>query len=155
VVIMLALLVVLGRRQRHGLGAGWPVLLALLAAVLAFGAVGLPGMVREGPARAIRGPPQRSRSARRRWPRRAPGQAGVRLYDRRLVPDLQGQRALAIEREETRAAFEKAGVIGCAATGPGAIQRSPVTSPRRARAGVPLYLWYPAGAARRGNCRRC
>lgn len=53
----------------------------------------------------------------------------------------------AIERDETRAAFEKAGVtvmVGDWTNGDPAITRFLES---RGRSGVPLYLWYPKGAA--------
>ena len=53
----------------------------------------------------------------------------------------------AIERDETKAAFEKAGVtvmVGDWTNGDPAITRFLES---RGRSGVPLYLWYPKGAA--------
>jgi thiol:disulfide interchange protein len=54
--------------------------------------------------------------------------------------------ASAIDRDETQAAFRKAGVkvmVGDWTNGDPAITRF---LDRRARAGVPLYLWYEPGA---------
>jgi thiol:disulfide interchange protein len=53
--------------------------------------------------------------------------------------------AAAIEREETRAAFEKAGVVVLRGDW---TRRDPAITrflTRQGAAGVPLYLWYPAG----------
>ena len=76
------------------------------------------------------------------------GPAGVRLFHRRLVPDLQGQRS---RRDRTRGRrappSRKAGVValvGDWTRGDAAIGRFLES---RGRAGVPLYLWYAPGQA--------
>ncbi len=62
----------------------------------------------------------------------------------------------AIEREATAAAFRKAGVVvlrGDWTRRDPAITRFLTTN---GAAGVPFYLWYPAGGGQRpSNCRKC
>ena len=76
----------------------------------------------------------------------ASGSPGVRLFHRRLVPDLQGQRGRG-DRPRRRCATRSASAA-CAcspATGPTATRRSPASSTAAAAPGVPLYLWIEPG----------
>jgi thiol:disulfide interchange protein len=76
------------------------------------------------------------------------------VVHRRLVPDLQGQRGVAIEREATEGAFEKAGVVAMRGDW---TRRDPAITrflTAHGAAGVPLYLWYAPG--KDGEvCRKC
>jgi hypothetical protein len=98
------------------------------------------------PARASRCALGRAvqRGAARRAARR--GRPGLRLFHRRLVPDLQGQRAAALGRDEVAEAFgARRGGRCWSATGPAATPRSAASSRSHGRSGVPLYLWYAPG----------
>ena len=146
VVIVIALLVLLGRRQRHGRGAGgrwW----AMLAAVLAFGAVGLPGMVREGTSAVNSVLPSAPFSDAALAKARASGKPVFVYLTADWCLTCKVNEGAAIEREETRAAFEKAGVM--VLRGDWTRRDPEITRYLTAQgaAGVPLYLWYPAGGA--------
>ncbi|MBP6363242.1 MAG: thioredoxin family protein, partial [Novosphingobium sp.] len=146
VVIVIALLVLLGRRQRHGRGAGgrwW----AMLAAVLAFGAVGLPGMVREGTSAVNSVLPSAPFSEAALAKARASGKPVFVYLTADWCLTCKVNESAAIEREETRAAFEKAGVM--VLRGDWTRRDPEITRHLTAQgaAGVPLYLWYPAGGA--------
>ncbi len=145
-VIVIALLVLLGRRQRHGRAAGgrWWV---LLAAVLIFAAIGLPGTVREGVAAASSLLPSQPFSEEALTKARASGQPVFVYMTADWCLTCKVNEAAAIEREETRAAFEKAGVVVLRGDW---TRRDPAITrylTAQGAAGVPLYMWYPAGAA--------
>ncbi len=145
-VIVIALLVLLGRRQRHGRAAGgrwW----TLLAAVLIFAAIGLPGTVREGVAAASSLLPSQPFSEEALTKARASGQPVFVYMTADWCLTCKVNEAAAIEREETRAAFEKAGVVVLRGDW---TRRDPAITrylTAQGAAGVPLYMWYPAGAA--------
>ena len=144
VVIMLSALVVLGRRQRHGLAGGWPVLLALLA-VPAFGAAGLPGMVREPSAEAAGVIPAQKFSEAALASAHASGKPVFVWFTADWCLTCKVNERVAIEREDTRAAFAKAGVIALRGDW---TRRDPAITrflTAQGAGGVPLYLWYPAG----------
>ena len=146
VIVMLSALVVLGRRQRHGLAGGWPVMLAL-AMVPVLGAIGLPGMVREASAAAAGILPTKPFSEAALAEARAKG-APVFVY---MTADwcltCKVNEAAAIEREDTAAAFKAAGVTVLRGDW---TRRDPAITrylTAQGAAGVPLYMWYPAGDA--------
>ena len=144
VVIMLSALVVLGRRQRHGLAGGWPVLLALLA-VPAFGAAGLPGMVREPSAEAAGVIPAQKFSEAALASAHASGKPVFVWFTADWCLTCKVNERVAIERKDTRAAFAKAGVIALRGDW---TRRDPAITrflTAQGAGGVPLYLWYPAG----------
>ncbi|MFC0590443.1 protein-disulfide reductase DsbD family protein [Novosphingobium aquiterrae] len=141
--IVLAALVLLGRRQRHGLGAGarWWLVVAI---VLGFAALGLPGMVRApaGEAQGILSSQPYSEAALAQA--REQGKPVFLYFTADWCLTCKVNEAAAIEREETRAAFTKAGVVvlrGDWTRRDPAITRYLAT---QGAAGVPLYMWYPA-----------
>ncbi|MDE2410846.1 MAG: thioredoxin family protein [Sphingomonadales bacterium] len=142
--IVLAALVLLGRRQRHGRGADARWWLAL-GAVLAFAAFGLPGMVR-APARAAQGVlPSEPFSETALASARAAGKPVFAYFTADWCLTCKVNEAAAIEREDTRAAFAKAGVVVLRGDW---TRRDPAITrylTAQGSAGVPLYMWYPAG----------
>jgi len=145
-VIVVAALVLLGRRQRHGRAAGrlWWV---GLAAVLAFAAAGLPGMVRAPEAAADGILPSAPFSEQALARARAEGRPVFAYFTADWCLTCKVNEKVAIEREETRAAFEKADVIVLRGDW---TRRDPSITrylTKQGAAGVPLYMWYPAGNA--------
>lgn len=146
VVILIALLVLLGRRQRHGLAAGgrwW----AMLGAVLLFGAAGLPGMVREGAAAVSSVLPSDPFSEQALAKARASGKPVFVYMTADWCLTCKVNESAAIEREETAAAFAKAGVVVLRGDW---TRRDPAITrylTAQGAAGVPLYMWYPAGSS--------
>lgn len=143
-VILIALLILLGRRQGHGRAAGgrwW----AMLAAALAFAAVGLPGLVREGTSEIRSVLPSQTFSEAALTKARASGKPVFVYMTADWCLTCKVNEAAAIEREETRAAFEKAGVV--VLRGDWTRRDAVITRYLTAQgaAGVPLYMWYPAG----------
>ena len=144
--IVVALLVLLGRRQHHGRAAGgrwWTA----LAAVLAFAAVGLPGTVREGVAAASSILPSQPFSESALASARASGKPVFVYMTADWCLTCKVNETAAIEREETRAAFEKAGVVVLRGDW---TRRDPAITrylTAQGAAGVPLYMWYPASGA--------
>ncbi|NOU04464.1 MAG: thiol:disulfide interchange protein [Novosphingobium sp.] len=141
-VIVLAALVLLGRRQRHGLGAGaaWT---AGLAAVLALAALGLPGMVREPGAAAAGMLPSTPFSAAALTAARAAGKPVFAYFTADWCLTCKVNEAAAIERTETRDAFARAGVVVLRGDW---TRRDPAITrylTDQGAAGVPLYMWYP------------
>jgi thiol:disulfide interchange protein len=142
--IVLAALVLLGRRQRSGRAGGkaWWV---ALAAVIAFAAVGLPGMVREPTARTASLLASEPFSQAALADARAAGKPVFAYFTADWCLTCKVNEAAAIEREETRAAFEKAGVVVLRGDW---TRRDPAITrylTAQGAAGVPLYVWYPAG----------
>jgi thiol:disulfide interchange protein len=146
VIIVIALLVLLGRRQRNGRAAGgrwW----AMLAGVLVFAAVGLPGTVREGVAATNSILPSQPFSEDALAKARASGKPVFVYMTADWCLTCKVNEAAAIEREETRAAFEKAGVVVLRGDW---TRRDPAITrylTAQGAAGVPLYMWYPASGA--------
>lgn len=143
VIVLVALLVLLGRRQRHGLAGGtrwW----AMLVAILAFGAVGLPGMVRVEAAKVSSLLPSQPFSESALAAARASGKPVFVYMTADWCLTCKVNEAAAIEREETRAAFAKAEVLVLRGDW---TRRDPAITrylTAQGAAGVPLYVWYPA-----------
>lgn len=145
-VIVVAALVLLGRRQRNGLAGGrlwWSGLTALLV----LSAVGLPGMVR-APASAEAGLLDAQPFSEAALAKAQASGKPVFVY---MTADwclsCKVNERVAIEREPTRDAFRQAGVIVLRGDW---TRRDPAITrflTARGAAGVPLYLWYPAGSA--------
>jgi len=146
--IVVALLVLLGRRQNHGRAAGerWWVMLAV---VVAFGAIGLPGMVRESVGESSSILPSQPFSEAALAKARTEGKPVFVYMTADWCLTCKVNEATAIEREDTRAAFEKAGVV--VLRGDWTRRDAAITRYLTARgaAGVPLYIWYPAGGEAR------
>lgn len=145
-VIVVAALVLLGRRQRNGL-AGGRLWWAGLAALLAVSALGLPGMVR-APASAEAGLLDAQPFSEDALTKARTSGKPVFVY---MTADwclsCKVNERVAIEREPTRDAFRKAGVIVLRGDW---TRRDPVITrflTAQGAAGVPLYLWYPASSA--------
>lgn len=142
--IVIALLVLLGRRQHHGRAAGgrwW----AMLGAVLLFGAAGLPGMVREGAAETSSILPSTPFSEQALTTARASGKPVFVYMTADWCLTCKVNEGAAIERAETAAAFKQAGVVVLRGDW---TRRDPAITrylTAQGAAGVPLYLWYPAG----------
>jgi thiol:disulfide interchange protein len=139
-----ALLVITGKRQRRGLAASKPALL-MLAALTAAGLALTPFMQR-APAPAAQGilgakPFSESALAQAR----ASGKPVFLYFTADWCLTCKVNERVAIEREDVRDAFAKAGVtvlVGDWTRRDPAITRF-LTA--QGAAGVPLYLWYPAG----------
>ena len=146
VIIVIALLVLLGRRQRHGRAAGgrwW----AMLAAVLIFAGAGLPSLVRQSAETANSILPSQSFSEEALAKARANGKPVFLYFTADWCLTCKVNETAAIEREETRAAFEKVGVIVLRGDW---TRRDPAITrylTAQGAAGVPLYMWYPAKGA--------
>ena len=119
----------------------------MLAAVLAFGAVGLPGMVRQGVSAGSSVLPSGPFSDAALAKARASGKPVFVYLTADWCLTCKVNEGAAIEREETRAAFEKAGVM--VLRGDWTRRDPEITRYLTAQgaAGVPLYLWYPAEGA--------
>ena len=142
VAALVALLVLIGRRQRQGMSGGWAALsIALVLAGVA----------------ATQVPTQPQAAARVPLGAEAWNEAAVAKYRAEGLPlfvyftadwclTCKANEAGAIEREAVRDAFKKAGVkvlVGDWTNGDPAITRFLES---RGRAGVPLYLWYAPGS---------
>ena len=141
--LVIALLVLLGRRQRRGFAAGQSWWL-MLGAVLAVANIGLPGLVRQRDASVNSILPSQAFSEAALTAARASGKPVFIYMTADWCLTCKVNEAAAIEREETRAAFEKAGVIVLRGDW---TRRDPVITrylTAQGAAGVPLYLWYPA-----------
>ncbi len=143
-VILIAVLVLLGRRQRHGRAGGRAIWLAL-AGLVAAAALGLPGMVREPQAEAAGVLPSAPFSEAALAKARAEGKPVFAYFTADWCLTCKVNEAAAIEREDTRAAFAKAGVVVLRGDW---TRRDPAITrylTAQGAAGVPLYMWYPAG----------
>jgi thiol:disulfide interchange protein/DsbC/DsbD-like thiol-disulfide interchange protein len=143
-IVLVSILVLLGRRQRHGLAGGAIVHLAL-AGLLALAALGLPGMVRAPQTEAAKGVlPSQPFSETALTQARSQGKPVFLYMTADWCLTCKVNEAAAIERAETRAAFEKAGVVVLRGDW---TRRDPAITrflTAQGAAGVPFYLWYPA-----------
>ncbi len=146
-VIVVAALVLLGRRQRNGL-AGGRLWWTGLAALLALSALGLPGMVRAPAASAEAGLLEAQPFSEDALAKAQASGKPVFVY---MTADwclsCKVNERVAIEREPTRDAFQQAGVIVLRGDW---TRRDPAITrflTAQGAAGIPLYLWYPAGSS--------
>ena len=142
--ILIAVLIVTGRRQRSGLAAGRPVWLGLTALVAAF-AIGMPGMVQESSAADAGLLKAKPFSEAALAQARSSGKPVFAYFTADWCLTCKVNEAAAIEREDTRAAFEKAGVVVLRGDW---TRRDPAITrflTAQGAAGVPLYMWYPVG----------
>ncbi|MDE2437495.1 MAG: thioredoxin family protein [Sphingomonadales bacterium] len=147
-VVLLSALILLGRRQRHGMAGGWRWWLAA-GALLAFAAIGLPGMVRAPSAEAQGVLPSQPFSEAALAKARAAGKPVFAYFTADWCLTCKVNEAAAIERDDTARAFAKAGVVVLRGDW---TRRDPAITrylAAQGAAGVPLYMWYPAsgGAA--------
>ena len=137
-------LVLIGVKQRRGLAAGKLVFIEIAALVLA-GIVATPHILSQ-PAAAEQGIlSAKSFSEQALAKARATGKPVFLYFTADWCLTCKVNEAAAIEREETKRAFDKAGVqvlVGDWTRRDPAITRF-LTA--QGAAGVPLYLWYPAG----------
>ena len=142
--LLVVIVWVLGRRQRHGLASARlfvPALLALIAAA----ALGLPTVERAPSAEAAGVLPSQPFSEAALAKARASGKPVFAYFTADWCLTCKVNEAAAIEREPTRAAFAKAGVTVLRGDW---TRRDPAITrflSAQGAAGVPLYLWYPAG----------
>ncbi|MBA4160838.1 MAG: thiol:disulfide interchange protein [Novosphingobium sp.] len=144
VLILLAVLVVLGRRQRNGLAGGLPVWGALGVLAAAF-ALGMPGMVRQGGAAEAGLLNAKPFSEAELAKARASGKPVFAYFTADWCLTCKVNEQAAIERSDTKAAFDKAGVVVLRGDW---TRRDPAITrylTAQGAAGVPLYVWYPAG----------
>lgn len=143
-IVLVSILVLLGRRQRHGLAGGAIVHLSL-AGLVALAALGLPGMVRAPQAEAAGGVlPAQPFSEAALAQARSQGKPVFLYMTADWCLTCKVNEAAAIERAETRIAFEKAGVVVLRGDW---TRRDPAITrflTAQGAAGVPFYLWYPA-----------
>jgi len=142
--LLVLLLAFAGRRQRQGRPAIRPTGAGLLAIGLA-GIVLLPLTVRESTSAeaSILAPQPFSEAALAKA--RAEGKPVFAWFTADWCLTCKVNENVAIEREETRAAFAKAGVVVLRGDW---TRRDPAITrylTAQGAAGVPLYMWYPAG----------
>ncbi|MFZ9395142.1 MAG: protein-disulfide reductase DsbD family protein [Erythrobacter sp.] len=142
--VILALMVT-GRLQRRGKMA-WPAFGLIAAPFLVFGAFALPSSYAEqtpGAAQSLLKP--RPFSAAALAEARASGQPVFVWFTADWCVTCKVNEGVAIEREATRDAFEKAGVI--AMVGDWTQRDAGISAflTEQGAAGVPLYLWYEPG----------
>ena len=143
-VAVVALLALAGKRQRGGLAAGAPVLGGLAALALASG-LALPGLAQspsaETPSLLAAKPFSEAALAEAR----GAGKPVFAYFTADWCLTCKVNEAAAIEREATRDAFAHAGVV--VLKGDWTRRDPEITRYLTAHgaAGVPLYVWYPAG----------
>lgn len=142
--LLVCALLLLGRRQRHGLSGGKPVLAGLVA-IAVIAALGLPTVVRAPSAAATGILPAQPFSEDALVRARASGKPVFAWFTADWCLTCKVNEQVAIEREDTRAAFERAGVVVLRGDW---TRRDPAITrylAAQGAAGVPLYVWYPAG----------
>lgn len=138
---------VVGRLQKAGKMA-WPAFGLVAAPFLVFGAFALPASFAAPSAKertSLHAPLAFSEAALAEA--RASGKPVFLWFTADWCVTCKVNEGIAIEREEVRAAFEKAGVVTM--VGDWTVRDETITGFLTAQgaAGVPLYLWYPAGGA--------
>jgi DsbC/DsbD-like thiol-disulfide interchange protein/cytochrome c biogenesis protein CcdA len=140
---LVAVLAWLGRRQRRGLSARIPAL--AVVAVCAAGLLALPA-----PTASVASSagilPSKPFSEAALAQARASGKPVFAYFTADWCLTCKVNEQVAIEREETRAAFERAGVVVLRGDW---TRRDPAITrylTAQGAAGVPLYVWYPAGS---------
>ncbi|MEY4951612.1 MAG: hypothetical protein RL299_36, partial [Pseudomonadota bacterium] len=146
VLILLAVLVVLGRRQRNGLAGGLPVWGALGVITAAF-ALGLPGMIRAPLAAEadLLGAQPFSEAALAKA--RASGKPVFVYFTADWCLTCKVNEKVALDNADTQYNFKRAGVVVLRGDW---TRRDPAISrflTAQGAAGVPLYLWYPPGGS--------
>ncbi len=139
-------LMVVGRLQRAGKMA-WPAFGLVAAPFLIFGAFALPSSYDEQGTNitqeSIHSPLQFS--ANELAEARASGQPVFLWFTADWCVTCKVNESVAIERENVRAAFEEAGVITMVGDWTRRDEEITAFLTAQGAAGVPLYLWYPAG----------
>ena len=139
-------LILIGHRQRQGLPVKRRVILdGLVIAALAYAV--LPPLVSQSAAATNSILPGQPFSESALASARASGKPVFVYMTADWCLTCKVNETAAIEREETRAAFEKAGVVVLRGDW---TRRDPAITrylTAQGAAGVPLYMWYPAGAA--------
>ncbi len=138
-------LVITGRLQRAGKMA-WPAFALIAAPFALFGAFALPSVYAQpvpGGEESILSPVNYSEAALAEA--RASGQPVFLWFTADWCVTCKVNESVAIERESTRAAFAEAGVV--AMRGDWTLRDEAITRflTDQGVAGVPLYMWYPAG----------
>lgn len=145
VVVLIAVLAFAGRRQRQGIAAAQPVVLGVIAiGLIALFALPLTERALSAHASSVLNVQPFSEEALTKA--RASGKPVFAWFTADWCLSCKVNESVAIEREETRAAFEKADVIVLRADW---TRRDPAITrylTAQGAAGVPLYVWYPAGA---------
>lgn len=143
--VLVAALFLLGRRQRQG-RAGAAIMAGALAAIALGGALILPGSVSQ--AAADQGEsilPSEPFSDARLAAARAAGKPVFAYFTADWCLSCKVNEQVAIEREDVRDAFARAGVVVLRGDW---TRRDPAITrylTAHGAAGVPLYVWYPAG----------
>jgi DsbC/DsbD-like thiol-disulfide interchange protein/cytochrome c biogenesis protein CcdA len=144
--VLLGLLVV-GKLQRGGKLA-WPAFGLVAAPFLAFALIALPNLYEaKGAAPAESILDAQAYSPEALADARASGKPVFLYFTADWCVTCKVNEASSIERESTRAAFEKAGVVTL--VGDWTVRDAGITQflSEQGAAGVPLYLWYAPGAA--------
>jgi DsbC/DsbD-like thiol-disulfide interchange protein/cytochrome c biogenesis protein CcdA len=147
-VLVVALLIAIGRTQRRGVSsARWA--LPGSAALAALALIAAPRLAAEGPGGAVEAGLLDAKpfSETALAEARAAGKPVFAYFTADWCLSCKVNEAAAIERETTRDAFKKAGVV--VLVGDWTRRDPKITSflSQQGAAGVPLYLWYPAKAA--------
>jgi len=147
-VLVVALLIAIGHAQRQGLGtAKWALPGSMMLAALALAAT--PRLAAEGPGGAVEAGLLDAKpfSEAALAEARTSGKPVFAYFTADWCLSCKVNEAAAIERESTRDAFRKAGVV--VLVGDWTRRDPKITSflSQQGAAGVPLYLWYPAKAA--------
>ena len=143
--ILIAVLIVLGRRQRHGL-AGGPMVALALAGLLAAATLGLPAMVRSplpGEADMLGAQPFSEAALAKA---RASGRPVFVYFTADWCLTCKVNEKVALEHADTRYNFKRAGVVVLRGDW---TRRDPAITrflTVQGAAGVPLYLWYAPGS---------
>lgn len=148
-VLVLGALALLGLCQRRGKPGGAPFVLSMMTA-LGLLALGLPHLERDPATQAAEALGAKPFSLQNLARARAAGKPVFLYFTADWCLTCKVNERVAIERNETRAAFEKGGVVILRGDW---TRRDPVITrflAAHGAAGVPLYLWYPArgGAVR-------
>ncbi len=144
--VLLGLFVV-GRLQRGGKLA-WPAFALVAAPFAAFAAIALPSVYESERAvgeASIHNPQAFSRDALAAA--RASGKPVFLWFTADWCLTCKVNEASSIERESVREAFEKAGVVTLRGDWTRRDEAITAFLTEQGAAGVPLYLWYPAGAS--------
>lgn len=142
--LLVVMLLVLGRRQRNGLGST-RLLVPALAVLAGVAALGLPSVIRAPTAESAGLLPSQPFSEAALAKARASGKPVFAYFTADWCLTCKVNEAAAIEREATRDAFAKAGVVVLRGDW---TRRDPAITrylTAQGAAGVPLYMWYPAG----------